>query len=115
MHHDTELAFNSKIVLFDDEASDMIGKSIYTLPEKEQALFLLHGLEKFSGRQYWLKIITIEILHRDTSTMWLKTWLGDKLQIVFIETSTKNRFEKSLVSHDVLISNDTMKNERGLA
>ena len=113
IHYGAELALNSKIVFFDDEASDKIGKSVYTLPEKEQALFLLHGLEKFSARHYWLKIITIESLHRDTSTMWLKTWLGDKLQIVFVETSTENRFERSLVPHHVLISNDTIKSERG--
>lgn len=65
-------------------ASEKIGKSIYALPEKEQALWLLHELEQFANRHYWLKFITFESLHRDAITMGLKTWLGEKLQTLVI-------------------------------
>lgn len=108
-----KVALRSKIVFFNDTASDKIGKSIYDLPEKEQALCLLHELERFSGRHYWLKFITIESLHRDTMTMWLKTWLGDKLQIVYVDTSDERRLQRSLVTHDTVLSNDATKRGRG--
>ncbi len=52
-----------------DEARSKIGKNIYALPEKEQALWLHHELEQFSNRHYWLEFITLESLHRDAMTM----------------------------------------------
>ena len=88
------VAFRSKIVYFNDEASEAMKKSIYDLPEKEQAMLLLHGLDRFSNRHYWLGTITIESLHRDKVAMWLKTWLGDRLRIVFIDASEKIRRER---------------------
>ena len=107
------VAFRSKIVYFNDEASEAMRKSIYDLPEKEQAMLLLHGLDRFSNRHYWLRIITIESLHRDSVAMWLKTWLGDKLQIVFVDASEAIRRERSLVPLNELVINDAVKRERG--
>jgi hypothetical protein len=106
-------AFRSKIVYFADQASEKLGKSIYTCSEKEQALFLLHELERFSNCHYWLKVLTIEILHRYTAATWLKTWLGDKLQIIYVDTAEEKRLGRSLVSPDSLKVNDTAKFERG--
>lgn len=108
-----DIALRSKIVYFNDVASDKIGKNVYALPEKEQALCLLHELEQFSLRHYWLKVITIESLHRDTMTMWLKTWLGDKLQIIYVDTSDDRRLQRSLVPHDTVAVNDATKRSRG--
>ncbi|KAG8529858.1 uncharacterized protein KY384_005339 [Bacidia gigantensis] len=109
----SKLAFRSKIVHFDDMASEKLKKSIYSLDEKEQALSLLHELESFAHRHYWLKIITIESLHRNTMTMWLKTWLGDKLQIIFVDTSDDRRLERSCDPYRVMMSKDMVKRERG--
>ena len=113
INYGTDVAFRSKIIYFNDVASDKIGKSVYTLPEKEQALCLFHELEQFSLRHYWLKIITIESLHRDTMTMWLKTWMGDKLQVIYVDTSDERRLQRTLVPYDTVISNDAMKLGRG--
>ncbi|KAL8791305.1 MAG: hypothetical protein Q9195_005924 [Heterodermia aff. obscurata] len=107
------VAFQSKIVYFNDEASEAMKKSIYDLPEKEQALLLLHGVDRFSNRHYWLRIITIESLHRGNVAMWLKTWLGDKLRIVFIDASEAIRRERSLVPLSELVINDAIKRARG--
>lgn len=113
-HFGPSLAFRSKIVYFNDEASETMRKSLYELSEKEQATLLLHGLERFSYRYYWLKILTVESLHRDTVAMWLKTWMGDKLQIIFVDTSEALRLERSLVPLNDLVINDDMKRERGV-
>lgn len=113
VHYGPKVAMRSKIAYFMDAASEKIGKSIYTLPEKEQALWLYHELEQFSDRHYWLKYITIESLHRDTMTMWLKTWLGDTLQIIYVDTSDDRRLQRSLVPYDTILSNDASKRERG--
>lgn len=109
----SNVVFRSKIVYFNDEASEAMKKSIYDLPEKEQAMLLLHGLERFSYRHYWLRILTIESLHRDKVAMWLKKWLGDKLRIVFIDASEASRRERSLIPLDKLVTNDAIKIERG--
>ena len=106
-------ALRSKIVYFNDEASEVMRKSVYDLPEKEQALLLLHGLDRFSNRHYWLKTITIESLHRDKVAMWLRTWLGNKLRIVFVDASEAIRRERSLVPLNELVMNDAVKIERG--
>ena len=108
-----DVALRSKIVYFNDVASDKIGKDVRTLPEKEQALCLLHELEHFSLHHYWFKAITIESLHRDSMTMWLKTWLGDKLQIIYVDTSDERRLQRSLVPHDTVAVNDATKRSRG--
>ena len=109
----SSVAFRSKIVYFNDEASEAMKKSIYDLPEKEQAMLLLHGLDRFSNRHYWLRIITIESLHRDNIAMWLKTWLGDKLRIVFVDASEAIRRERSEIPLNQLVINDAIKKERG--
>ena len=112
-HFGPDVALRSKIVYFNDMASEKIGRSVYNLPEKEQALYLFHELEHISLRHYWLKVITIESLHRDTMTMWLKTWLGDKLQIIYVDTSDERRLQRSLVPYDTVVLNDATKRERG--
>ena len=113
IHYGPTVAVRTKIAYFIDTASEKIGKSIYTLPEKEQALWLYHEIEKFSDRHYWFKFITIESLHRDTMTMWLKTWLRDTLQIIYVDTGDDRRFQRSLVPYDTVVSNDASKRERG--
>ena len=112
-HEGPDIALRSKIVYFNDLVSEKIGKSVYDLPEKEQALCLFHELEQISLRHYWLKVITIESLHRDTLTMWLKTWLGDRLQIVYVDTSDELRLQRSLVPYDTVVLNDVTKRGRG--
>ena len=109
VHYGPKVANRSKIVYSSDAASAKIGKSIYTLPEKEQASWLYHEIEKFSDRHYWLKFITIESLHRGSVTMWLKTWLGDTLQIIYVDTGDDRRLQRSLVPYDTVLSNDASK------
>ena len=111
--HGPGVAFRSKIAYFNDEASEAMKKSIYDLPEKEQSMLLLHGLERFSDRHYWLRTLTIESLHSDNIAMWLKTWLGDKLRIVFVDASEAIRRERSLVPLTELVVNDGIKRGRG--
>lgn len=112
-HYGSKWAFRGKIVFFSDIASDKMKKSIYSLTEKEQALCLFHELENFSYRHYWLRIMSIESLHRDTMTMWLKTWLGDKIQIIYIDTALEQRVKRSHDPYHDLVAKDRMKQERG--
>lgn len=113
VNYGPDVALRSKIVYFNNVINNRIEKSIYSLPEKEQALCLIHELERFSLRHYWLKIITIESLHRDTMIIWLKTWLGDKLQIIYVDTSDERRLQRSLVPYDTVVSDDATKRGRG--
>lgn len=62
----------------------------------------------FPDRHYWLESITTESLHRDTTTVWLKTWLGDTLQIIYVDTG-----DDRVVTYDTVLSNDALKRERG--
>ena len=113
-HHGPEQAFRAKIVYFNDLMSERLGKSVYNLSEKEQALLLFHELERFSNVHYWLRIITIESMHRHSVAKWLKTWIGRKLQVIYIDTADVKRFERALVSREAVISNDDLKRERGV-
>ena len=113
-YHGTAHAFRAKIVYFNNLISERLGKSIYPLPEREQALYLLHELERFSTAHYWLRLITIESMHRHTVVKWLKVYLGDKLRIIFVDTADAKRFERSLLTADMIVSNDILKRERGV-
>ncbi|KAG6361019.1 hypothetical protein INS49_009238 [Diaporthe citri] len=99
---------------FNSLVSQRIGKSIYGLPEKEQALHLFHELERFARTHYWLRVVTIESLHIAKLTQLLKTWLGDKFQVVFIDVEDSRRLGRSLVTVEALNRNDQMKRERGV-
>ncbi|KAI0157410.1 hypothetical protein GGR57DRAFT_510999 [Xylariaceae sp. FL1272] len=94
-------AFRAKIIYFNGIA------------KKEQALHLFHALERFQGSHYWLKLITIESLHNDLVTRHLKEWIGDKLQIIFIDTHDHERQRRSLVPMERLTRKDRTKTERG--
>ncbi|KAL7963710.1 hypothetical protein V8C34DRAFT_300206 [Trichoderma compactum] len=90
----------ANIAYFNGRASETIGRSVHDLPEKEQALYLFHELDRFQRSHYRLRLLTIESLHRDSVTQYLKSWLGEKLQIVFIDTNESQRRERSLVSQE---------------
>ncbi len=113
-HHGTAQAFRAKIIYFNDLISERLRKSVYSLPEKEQALHLLHELERFSNGHYWLRFITIESMHHHSVARWLKSWIGKKLQVIYIDTTDLRRFERVLVPREVVISNDNLKRERGV-
>ena len=113
-HYGTEQAFRAKIVYFNDVISERLGKSVYSLPEREQALYLLHEIERFSNDHYWLRIITIESMHNDLVARWLKKWIGKKLRVIYIDTTEVNRFERALVPREAVISNDNIKRARGV-
>ena len=113
-HYGPEQAFRAKIVYFNNVISERFGKSVYDLPEKEQALLLFHELERFSNGHYWLRIITIESMHRYSVAKWLKTWIGRKVQVIYIDAADVKRFERALVSREAVISNDELKRERGV-
>ena len=112
-HYGSRGAFRGKIVFFNDIASDKMEKCVYSLLEKEQALCLFHELEAFSYRHYWLRVMSIESLHRDNMTMWLKTWLGDKMRIIYIDTALEQRVQRSCDPYQDLVARDRMKEERG--
>ena len=57
--------------------------------------------------------MSIESLHRDTMTMWLETWLGDKMRIIYIDTNLEQRVERSRDPYHDLVAKDRMKEERG--
>ena len=113
-HHGTTHAFRAKIVYFNDLISERLGKSVYNVPEKEQALYLFHELERFSNDHYWLRLITIESMHRSEVARWLKEWMGKKLQVIYIDTTEVKRFERALVPREEVIGNDRTKRERGV-
>ncbi|KAL8847762.1 MAG: hypothetical protein Q9221_007210 [Calogaya cf. arnoldii] len=112
-HYGIGQAFRAKIVYFNNLISEKLGKSIYDVPEKEQAQRLLHELERFSNDHYWLKIMTIESMHRHKVAKWLKTWLGDKAQVIYIDTADERRFGRALVAPEAVARNDSLKRERG--
>ncbi|KAL9632918.1 MAG: hypothetical protein Q9204_003609 [Flavoplaca sp. TL-2023a] len=113
-HYGASLAFRAKIVYFNNLISEKLGKPVYCIPEKEQALNLLHELERFSNNHYWLKIMTIESMHRHLVAKWLKTWLGDKVQVIYIDTDDVKRFERALIAPEEVVRNDDLKRERGV-
>lgn len=112
-HYGPKWAFRGKIVFFNDIANNKMKKSIYSLTEKEQAMCLFHEFEKFSYRHCWLRVTSIESLHRDTMTMWLKTWLGDKMQIIYVDTALEERIKRSCDPYQDVVAKDRMKQERG--
>jgi hypothetical protein len=107
------LAFRTKIAYFLDQASEKLRQSVYSLTEKEQATMFLHELEDFSNRHYWINAISIESLHKDVMTSWLKTWMGDKFQIIYVETADDLRYKRSLIPYEDIVRNDATKRERG--
>ena len=113
-HHGTTHTFRAKIVYFNDLISERLGKSVYSVSEKQQALYLFHELERFSNDHYWLRLITIESMHRHSVARWLKEWMGRKLQVLYIDTAEVKRFERALVPREAVISNDKIKRERGV-
>ena len=113
-HHGSAQAFRAKIVYFNDLISERLGKSVYSLPEQDQALLLLHELERFSSDHYWLRLITIESMHSHLIAKWLKTWIGRKLQVIYADTTEVKRFERALLPREGVISNDSLKRERGV-
>lgn len=113
-HFGTAHAFRAKMVYFNDLISERLGRSVYGLPEREQALRLFHELERFSNAHYWLRLITIESMHRHSVARWLKTWVGKKFQVVYIDTADVKRFERALITPDAIVYNDHLKRERGM-
>ena len=113
-HHGTKQAFRAKIVYFNHLISERLGRSVYNLPEREQALRLLHELERFSNDHYWLRLITIESVHRYSVALWLKQWIGKKLRVIYIDTADDKRFERALITYEAVVSNDRLKRERGV-
>ncbi|KAL8644383.1 MAG: hypothetical protein Q9210_007282 [Variospora velana] len=93
-HYGTAHAFRAQIVYFNELISEKLGRSMYSLPDKEQARELYHKLERFSTAHYWLKIITLEIVYVDT-----------------LETLRLNR---GLVTPEVIASKDSLKIARGV-
>lgn len=73
----TKQAFRAKIAYFNNSISEAVGLSVYDMSEKEQALYLFHELDRFQRNHYWLRLLTIESLHRDSVTKYLKLWLGE--------------------------------------
>lgn len=110
----TQHSFRAKIVYFNDLVSQRLGKSIYRLPDKEQAFHLFHELEIFARAHYWLRVITIESLHSYGVTQWLKLWLGDKFQVIFVQVDDAKRRSRSLVTQEEMNRNDRLKLERGV-
>ncbi|GAP91699.1 hypothetical protein SAMD00023353_12800040 [Rosellinia necatrix] len=107
-------AFRAKLVYFNNIASQRLSRSIYSLSEKEQALHILHGLESFARSHYWLRVLTIESLHGIGVTRLLKSWLGDRFQVVYIDVDDTKRLSRSLVTPSKLHENDQVKREKGV-
>ena len=102
-----------KIGYLYDRASARLGLNVYNLPEKDQALHVVHELHAFASSHYWLKIVTLESAHRKEATQWMKLFLGDKLKILYVDVSLANRETRSLLSLADLMNNDLTKSERG--
>lgn len=94
--------------------SRRLGKSNYTFTTKEQALSFFHELEGFARAHYWLRVITIESLHRAKVTQLLKTWLEDKFQVVYIHVNETRRIGRSLIPLERFYEKERLKHERGV-
>lgn len=53
-------------------------------------------------------------MHRHSVARWLKTWIGKKLQVIYIDTADVKRFERALVTPEAIVSNDHLKRNRGV-
>lgn len=96
-----------------DLASARQGADIYRSSEKQQSIALQNELEAYSRAHYWLDFLTIESVHRRDSMFWLKTWLRDKLCIVYVDAALNVRVSRNLESSDELVRKDAMKVSRG--
>lgn len=113
VQHIGHTAHRLKIAYLLDQASCRAGKNIYDESEKDQAIALMNELESYSRAHYWLEVLTLESVHRYTSTKWLKTWLESKLSIIFIDTDTRIRKVRNCGSEKDFERKDATKVARG--
>lgn len=123
-------AFRMKIGFLLDSASARLGRRVYELPENDQALELVHELDRFSRAHRWLKMISLESIHCYASTRRLRELIGSgvpglahpsspssvppKYLVVYLDTPVhlrKGRTEAEGKSFDP--SKDDVKRSRG--
>ena len=102
-----------KIVYFMRLATRELKRSVYDLPEDEQAFWLILEIDRFADAHPWLKVICIDSLHRYTSTAVLQRILAGKAKIVFIDTEETTRFKRVNISMEEFRSKDKTKMARG--
>jgi hypothetical protein len=87
-------AFPLKIAYLLELAGARLNRDIYELPEDEQALELVHELDRFSRWHRWVRVITLESLHRYELTRRLRELIGygvpGELQVPIRPKTTKS-------------------------
>ena len=73
-----------------------LAKGVYELPEKEEALQVVHELHAFTSSHYWLTTVTLESAHRKEVTQWMKLFLGDKLKVRLCGCYSRKSHERDL-------------------
>lgn len=85
----------------------------YVLSPKRQAELLLDELNRFADAHRNIRLITIESVHRTESIAVLKEMMGERLHVVYIDTSRQLRLARSGRDERTLEEKDQIKAERG--
>jgi hypothetical protein len=124
--------FRIKIAYLCELASARLGINVYTLPDEAQALEIVHELDLFVRWHRWLKIVTLDSLHRDVLTKRLGELIGNavigigprpgalptskhvKLLVVYIDTPLHLRISRTEAEGKVFdLAKDDLKRLRG--
>lgn len=85
----------------------------YTLSARRQAELLLDELNRFAEGNPGARLFTIESVHDDASIAELKTLMGDRLQIVYLDASFAIRVARSGTAPQAVAAKDEVKMSRG--
>ncbi|AZS70577.1 hypothetical protein DDE74_06135 [Streptomyces lydicus] len=85
----------------------------YALSARRQAELLLGELNRFAESHVDTQLFTIESVHDDASIAELKQFMGDSLQIVYLDASFAVRVERSGTPAQAVAGKDEIKMSRG--
>ncbi|CAG7643468.1 DUF4254 domain-containing protein [Actinacidiphila bryophytorum] len=85
----------------------------YALSARRQAELLLDELNRFADAHVDSRLITIESVHDESSIAELKTLMGDRLQIVYLDVPFAVRVGRSGTAAHVVAAKDEIKMSRG--
>ncbi|MFG2407230.1 DUF4254 domain-containing protein [Streptomyces brevispora] len=85
----------------------------YALSARRQAELMLGELNRFAEHHVDTRLFTIESVHDDASIAELKQLMGDRLQIIYLDTSFAVRVERSGTQAPTVAAKDEIKMSRG--
>ncbi|MGD7195679.1 nucleotidyltransferase domain-containing protein [Ralstonia pseudosolanacearum] len=89
-------------------------EAFYSLSPAEMAEALLLELDRFAAQHNYFRRFSLESAHRDEVTRHWKRVLGDRMCLLYIETSESNRLDRARESIEELRARDKEKRARGV-